>query len=189
MQPVNRYTNTAIALHWLIALGIVINVTLAWLWPHSLPDAQVRPAIDVHKSIGITILGLATMRLLWRFSHRPPPLPTNYQKWEATAAHWAHVLLYVILFAQPISGWIMDSAFKDAATTPMHFFGTSFIFPRIPWILELHQPLKERIHTAFGKAHEYMSYALYALLIAHIGGALKHQLIDREPEIQRMLPG
>jgi len=189
MQPVNRYTNTAIALHWLIALGIVINVTLAWLWPHSLPDAQVRPAIDMHKSIGLTILGLAIMRLLWRFSHPPPPLPTSYQKWEASAAHWAHVALYLVLFAQPISGWIMDSAYKDAAATPLHYFGTSFVLPRIAWIMDLHQPLKEQIHAIFGKAHEYTSYLLYALLIAHIAGALKHQLIDREPEIERMLPG
>jgi cytochrome b561 len=188
MQAAARYTNVAIAFHWIIALGIVINVTLAWLWPHMLPDDAVRPAIDTHKSIGITILGLAFMRLLWRFSHRPPPMPTTYQKWETVAAHWTHVLLYVILFAQPLTGWMMDSAYKDAATHPMHYFGT-FEFPRIAWIQQLHQPLKEQIHSGFGKAHEYISYVLYALLIAHIGGALKHQILDKEPEIERMLPG
>ena len=71
MQPASRYTNVAIALHWIIALGIVINITLAWLWPHSLPDDAVRPAIDTPKSIGVTILGLAFLRLLWRFSFGP----------------------------------------------------------------------------------------------------------------------
>ena len=74
----SRYTGVAIAFHWLIALGIVINVTLPWLWPH-LTDDRVRPAIDLHKSVGITILGLATMRLLWRLTHRPPPMPTTYK--------------------------------------------------------------------------------------------------------------
>lgn len=181
----SRYTNTAIALHWLIALGIVINVTLAWLWPHALPDDIVRPAIDTHKSVGITILGLAAMRLLWRLGHQPPPLPTTLQKLEATDAHATHALLYVILFAMPLTGWIMDSAYKDAATHPMHYFGT-FEFPRIGWIQHLHQPLKEQIHGGFGKAHEYLSYCLYALFIAHVGGALKHQFIDRQPELQRM---
>jgi len=93
MQAANRYTNTAIALHWIIALAIVINVTLAWLWPHMLPDDAVRPAIDTHKSIGITILGLASLRVLWRFSHPPPPMPTTYQKWEIAEAYEEHLLL------------------------------------------------------------------------------------------------
>ena len=99
-----RYTGSAIILHWVIALAIVTNVTLAWLWPHNLPDAQVRPAIDLHKSIGITVLGLGIVRLQWRFSHPPPALPTTFQVWEARASHWAHILLYVIIFAMPLSG-------------------------------------------------------------------------------------
>ena len=188
MQTAERYTNTAIVLHWLIALAIVINVALAWIWPHMLPDDAVRPAIDTHKSIGVTVFGLAVMRLLWRVSHRPPPLPTTYQKWEAVAAHWAHVLLYVILFAQPLTGWIMDSAWKDAATHPMHYFG-AFEFPRLSWVAHLDPVLRENVHTWFGAAHKAISYALYILLIAHVGGALKHQILDREPELQRMLPG
>jgi cytochrome b561 len=186
-MQVARYTNTAIVLHWIIALGVVTNVTLAWLWPHSLPDDVVRPTIDVHKSIGITILGLALMRLLWRASHAPPPIPTTYQKWEISLAHITHVLLYVILFAMPLTGWIMDSAFKDAAKFPMHYFGT-FVFPRIPWIMQLDQPLKENIHTWFGKAHEWLSYVLYVLFVLHVAGALKHQLAG-DKELQRMLPG
>ncbi|HVV33060.1 MAG TPA: cytochrome b [Vitreimonas sp.] len=186
-MQVARYTNTAIILHWVIALGVVTNVTLAWLWPHMLPDDVVRPTIDVHKSIGITILGLALMRLLWRASHAPPPIPTTYQKWEISLAHITHVLLYVILFAMPLTGWIMDSAFKDAAKFPMHYFGT-FVFPRIPWIMQLDQPLKENIHTWFGEAHEWLSYVLYVLFVLHVAGALKHQLAG-DKELQRMLPG
>jgi cytochrome b561 len=188
-MQVARYTNTAIVLHWLIALGIVTNVALAWLWPHLLPDDAVRPAIDVHKSIGVTILGLAVMRLLWRASHPPPPIPTTYQKWEVTLARWTHVLLYVLLFAMPLTGWIMDSAFKDAAKFPIHFFGTSFEFPRIPWIVQLNQPLKENIHTWFGAAHGWLAYAIYVLFVLHVAGALKHQFVDGDKELERMLPG
>jgi len=182
-----RYTSPAIALHWLIAIGIVANVALAWIWPN-LPDASVRPAIDAHKSIGITVLGLAIMRLLWRFTHMPPALPTRYQRWEVTASHVTHVLLYVLIIAMPLTGWIMDSAWKDAATHPMYWFGL-FEWPRIGFMQSLEPDLRERMHDLFGALHEYFSWALYALFVAHIAGALKHQWLDGEKELQRMWPG
>lgn len=187
-ELVQRYSGPAISLHWIIALGVITNVTLAWLWPHMLPDDVVRPTIDVHKSIGVTILGLAAMRLLWRWANPPPPLPTGYAIWEVRLSEITHGLLYIIIFAMPLTGWIMDSAWKDQATHPMHYFGT-FEFPRLPFIVSLPQPLRENFHTWFGKSHEYLAYALYVLFAMHVAGALKHQILDREPELQRMLPG
>ena len=80
-MAVARYTRTAMALHWIIAALIALNVFLALTWDFY-PDAGVRPAINTHKSIGITVLGLAIMRLLWRFTHRPPALPVHHKKWE-----------------------------------------------------------------------------------------------------------
>jgi cytochrome b561 len=186
-MAVPRYTGPAIALHWLIAIGIIINVALAWIWPH-LADAQVRPAIDTHKSIGITILGLAIMRLLWRATHRPPPLPSRYRRWEVAASHATHAALYLVLFAMPLTGWIMDSAYKDAAAHPMFWFGL-FQWPRIGVILHLDPALRNRVHDGFGAAHVWLSYAIYALFTLHVAGALKHQWWDRERELQRMLPG
>jgi cytochrome b561 len=182
-----RYTHTAILLHWLIAAGIAANVALAWIWPH-LADASVRPAIDTHKSIGITILGLALMRLLWRITHRPPALPAGYARWEQTASHATHWLLYLLIFAMPLTGWIMDSAYKDAATHPMFLFGL-FEWPRIGAVLQLDPALRKQVHDGFGAAHEWLSYMLYALVALHIAGALKHQMIDGEKELQRMMPG
>lgn len=182
----SRYTGVAIAFHWLIALGIVINVTLPWLWPH-LADDRVRPAIDLHKSIGITILGLAIMRLLWRLTHRPPPMPTTYQKWEIGAAHVTHWLLYALIFAMPLTGWIMDSAYKDAATHPMFLFGL-FEWPRIGTILSLPPATRDAVHDGFGASQVYLSYLLYTLSAFHIGGALKHEWIDRHRELRRMMP-
>jgi cytochrome b561 len=176
------------ALHWLVAAAIVTNVALAWLWPSMLPDDAVRPAIDTHKSIGVTVLGLAVLRLLWRYANPPPPFPQGYAKWETMAAHAAHTGLYVILFTMPLTGWIMDSAWKKAAENPMHYFGT-FEFPRIAWIMNLGPETREKIHDWFGAAHGWLAYLLYALFLAHVGGALKHQILDREPELQRMLPG
>jgi cytochrome b561 len=179
-----RYTHMAMLLHWLIALGIIVNVALAWIWPH-LADDHVRPAIDMHKSIGITVLGLAIMRILWRLTHRPPAYPPSYKGWERTASHAVHWLLYLIMFAMPLTGWIMDSAWKDAATHPMFWFGL-FEWPRIGFFLHLDPATKNQIHDVFGGAHVWASYALYALFALHVGGALKHQWMDRERELQRM---
>ena len=184
---IRRYSGPAMAFHWLIAIGIVANVTLAWVWPH-LADASVRPAIDTHKSIGITVLGLAVMRVLWRWTHRPPPLPTSYQRWAIAASYATHVLLYVLILAMPLSGWIMDSAWKDAATHPMQLFGL-VEWPRIGAIMHLDPVTRAQFHSVFGTAHAWLSYILYGLLALHVAGALKHQWLDKEPELQRMLPG
>lgn len=183
---VQRYSNVAIVLHWLVAALIVTNVALAWIWP-VLPDAQVRPAIDLHKSIGITILGLALLRILWRFGHRPPPLPRGYAGWEVAASHIVHWGLYAILFAMPLTGWIMDSAWKDAETHPMHWFGL-FEWPRIAFFEHLAPATRDHMHDLFGAGHVWGAYALYTLFFLHVGGALKHQWLDGEAELQRMWP-
>jgi cytochrome b561 len=174
-------------LHWIVALGIFANVALAWTWPH-LADASVRPAIDLHKSIGVTILGLAALRILWRFGHNPPPLPQGYAGWEVTTSHIVHWGLYVILFAMPLTGWIMDSAYEHAATTPMYWFGL-FQFPRLGFIMALDPATKKAVHDGFGAAHGFIAWAVYALVALHIAGALKHQWLDGTKEVQRMLPG
>jgi cellulose synthase/poly-beta-1,6-N-acetylglucosamine synthase-like glycosyltransferase/cytochrome b561 len=181
-----RYTRTAMFLHWLIALAIAINVGLA-LSVDYLPDGAVRPVIDAHKSIGITVLGLALIRLLWRFSHVPPPLAAGMAAWERRGAHAAHAILYGLMLALPLSGWLHDSAWKDAATHPMRLFGL-LPWPRIHAISMLDPASKEPLHTIFGHVHTWLADALYVLFVLHVGGALKHQLLDRQPELQRMLP-
>ncbi|NML31356.1 cytochrome b [Paraburkholderia antibiotica] len=181
-----RYTRTAITLHWLIALLMIVNVVLG-LSADSLPDDWVRPVIDTHKSIGITVLGLALLRILWRVSHRPPPLPREFPAWEKLAAHLAHFVLYLLMIALPLSGWLHDSAWKDAATHPMQWFGL-FQWPRIGYVMQLAPTLKETLHDRFGALHTWLGYALYALLAMHIGGALKHEWIDRKSVFRRMTP-
>lgn len=182
-----RYTRIAVSLHWLVAILIIVNVLLAWVWPN-LPDAQVRPAIDMHKSIGVTVLGFAVMRLLWRLTHRPPELPAGYKRWEKLASHAVHWLLYLVMFGLPLTGWIMDSAWKDAASHPMAWFGL-FEWPRIGLVMDLAPAAKERMHDLFGAGHSLAADALYILLFLHVGAALKHQFLDREKELQRMWIG
>jgi cytochrome b561 len=185
--PAARYTGVAIALHWLIAVFIAVNVALA-LSVDFLPDSAVRPVIDLHKSMGITVLGLVILRVLWRVSHRPPAFPATYSKWERSSAHGVHYLLYAVMLALPLSGWLHDSAWRDAATHPMHLFGL-FEWPRLKFIMTLPAALKEELHTRFGQLHTWLGYGLYGLFALHVGGALKHQWFDREAELQRMLPG
>jgi cytochrome b561 len=181
-----QYTRTAMLLHWVIAAAIAVNVGLA-LSVDYLPDGAVRPVIDAHKSIGITVLGLALIRLLWRFSHAPPPLAAGISAWERRGAHAAHVILYVLMLAMPLSGWLHDSAWKDADSHPMSLFGL-LPWPRIHAIATLDPALKESLHTVFGHVHAWLADALYVFFVLHVSGALKHQLFDRQPALQRMLP-
>jgi cytochrome b561 len=181
-----RYTRIAMLFHWLIAILIAINVTLV-LTVDALPDTFERPMIDLHKSIGLTVLGLAIMRVLWRLTHPAPTFPHGYAPWERRLAHLAHVVLYLLIFAMPITGWIHDSAWKGAPTHPLNLYGV------IPWFrigLIVHQDpaTKEQIHALFSAIHTSLAYVLYAMVVMHIAGALKHQFIDHEPELQRMWP-
>ena len=183
-MPATRYTRVAVVLHWLIAALILLNIGLA-LSVDYLPDDWVRPIVDTHKSTGITVLGLVLLRLLWRAGHPPPPLPAGYARWERIGAHIAHGVLYALMLLLPISGWMHDSAWKDAATHPMTLFGL-VPWPRIGLIEAIEPVTKEALHTLFGNFHTAFGYVLYGLLALHILAALKHQWLDREPELQRM---
>ena len=182
----NRYTGIAIILHWLVALLIAANLLLIWFVDHW-PEGWVRLVIDTHKSIGITVLGLVLLRLLWRFGHAPPPLPRNYARLERRLAPLAHAALYTVMLTLPLSGWLHDSAWKDAASHPMTLFGV-VPWPRIGLVMNLPPDLKERLHGVFGLAHTAFGYTLYALFTLHLGATLKHQYRDRHPDLQRMLP-
>ena len=184
MQTASRYTRTAIVLHWLVAMAIVVNVCLIWSVDY-VGEARERSVIDLHKSIGITVLGLALLRMLWRYAHRPPPLPAGYARWEQIGAHAAHLCLYALMLAMPLSGWLHDSAWKDAATHPMSLYNL-VPWPRIGWVMQLPPASREQLHDLFGNIHSWLATALYVLVALHIAGSLKHQFIDRQPELERM---
>jgi cytochrome b561 len=186
-RAATRYTAMAIVLHWVIAVLILINLVLVW-FADQWPKDWVRPAIDTHKSIGITVLGLAIMRLLWRAINPPPPFPDGYPRWERFAAHAAHIALYALIFAIPLSGWLHDSAWKGGPTHPDKLFWL-IPWPRIPQIAHMAAVPKEHFHDALFAVHKALAYVLYALFGLHVAAALKHQWIDRQPELQRMLPG
>ncbi len=179
-----RYTKPAIVLHWLIAGMMLAAVGLGWL-ANFLPDAAVRPTIDAHKSVGLLVFGLAVCRLLWRLGHEPPPLPARYPAREVRAAHGAHWVLYGLMLLLPVTGYLHDSAFKFAAQHPLRIFWL-IPFPRLGVIAHMAPGPKQVFHDRLFALHVWLGYALYAVFALHVAGALKHQWIDREPELQRM---
>jgi cytochrome b561 len=112
-------------------------------------------------------------------------LPADYAVWERRLAGLAHVLLYVLIFALPITGWIHDSAWSAAASHPMMLF---WVIPwfRLAFITGLDPATKDMVHTLFGTIHVWLGYCLYGVLALHILGALKHQFLDKHRELQRM---
>ena len=179
----DRYTRLAMIFHWTIAALIVANVLLIWTVDY-FPKDWDRPAIDLHKSIGLTVLGLAAMRILWRVTHAPPPdLPAP--KVQHALAHLTHFALYVVIIGLPLTGYMHDSAFKDAAAHPLTWFGIVDV-PRIGWIQALGQPDREYLHKLFFSWHSLFATVLYGLFALHVIGALKHQWLDKQREVQRM---
>jgi cytochrome b561 len=197
-----RYTHVAIALHWIIALAIIYNLASGLLRP-VLPGGF----FVLHISSGLTILILSVARVVWRLTHKPPPfLPMK--GWEAKAAHAVHFLLYAAMLLLPFSGWALISANPPAgspgaaqvaaeraakgrpARGPAMFWGivpVPLIGPvneigRTPEGLPEQRELHERIETF----HLYGGWIMLALFVLHVAGALKHQVLDREPELGRM---
>ena len=185
--PVARYNRTAMTLHWLVAALIFVNVFYG-LAAASADDAHVRPLVDMHKSIGLTVLGLVLLRIFWRLGHKPPPMPASYPRVEKAGAHAAHIALYAIILLLPLSGYLHDSAWTGAASHPLILFGFLH-FPRMPIIKSFDPATKDHLHALFGAAHVTIGYVLYGLVALHLAGVIKHHVFDHESEISRMLPG
>ena len=180
-----RYTNVAIALHWLIALAIAAQIVLG------LVMTQIKLALgtkfelyQLHKSIGICVLLLVALRLLWRLTHRPPPLPGFLTPFERQAASSVHVLLYVLMIGMPLTGWALVSASR--LNIPTLLFGV-VRWPHLPVLPTL--PDKAPVEAALKAIHAYGGWFLIGILVLHVGGALRHQFIRHDGVLLRMLPG
>ncbi len=177
LQPTaGKYSTTAITLHWLMAVAIV-SLFAVGLYMHDLPLSPWKLRIySWHKWAGVTIFTLAAVRLAWRVAHRPPQLPSHMGRTEQLVAHGGHGLLYLLMFAVPLSGWLMSSA-KGFQTV---LFG---VLP-IPDLLAKNKELGDLLHTV----HWGLNMLLAAVVVGHVAAALKHHLINRDDVLTRMLP-
>jgi cytochrome b561 len=182
-----RYTGVAVALHWLIAVLIITNVGLAW-YSDTLHGAAKIGIIQWHKTLGISILLFSLVRLAWRLTHRPPPLAPHLKAWERWLAHIVHCGFYVLMIGLPLTGWIMVSADPLIRIYPIHLFGL-FDWPAIGFLTDLPRGQMRQVHENFEAAHHLLAKVIvYGLIPLHVLGALKHQILDRDNELSRMIP-
>ena len=166
----------AIALHWLVAIAIFGSFALGTYMADLPLSPQKLKFYSWHKWAGVTIFLLVAIRLGWRLSHRPPALPAGMPTWQRQVAAATHVLLYVLMIVIPLTGWLMSSA-KGFQTV---WFG---VLP-LPDLLAKNEDLGKLL----AEVHELLNWSMAALVVAHVGAALKHHFMDRDDVLTRMLP-
>ncbi len=175
----DRYGALAILLHWSMAL-LMIGL-LAWgLYMVRLPDAgfdtRKITLILYHKEAGLVVLVLFVARLAWRVTHILPQLVAHLPDWQKIAARFVHLCFYALMFALPVSGWLMSSA----AGIPVSFFGL-FMLPDF-------LPPDDYLFQRLIDIHKWFAYSLMVLLVVHVGAALRHHFLFRDDTLRKMLP-
>lgn len=177
MKTQTRYTPTARALHWLMAaliLGCFAVGIIMTDWPFSPRKLQV---YAWHKWAGVTVFVLLWVRLAWRLRHRPPAPPTTMNALQVRLANGVHHLLYVLMLAVPLTGWLMSSA----KGFPTVWFG---LLP-LPDLIGKHEAAANALETA----HTVLAWSIVVLAAGHASAALQHHFIHRDDVLTRMLPG
>ncbi|MBX3713522.1 MAG: cytochrome b [Lysobacter sp.] len=175
-NPSDRWGGVSQCLHWATVV-LIVAIAYIGLTMGDLPNGpdKIR-TYALHKSIGLTILALVALRVLWRLAAGAPrPVPGS-PRWQERIASLTHFGIYVLLFAIPISGWVMNSA----AGYPLQWFG---LF-NLPAIAGKSQELRE----AAKEAHELMFWLLALMVVAHAGAAFYHHLFQQDATLARMLP-
>jgi len=172
-----RYNNVAIALHWILAVGILCQIGLGWYLlevPRGTPARTVW--VNFHKSVGLTLATLILVRVAWWFTHRSPPLPASMPPWERLAARANHTLLYVCMVGMPLTGYIASNFSK---------FGIRYFFlvDLPPWGVD-----DKQIYALFNGTHKALSYLFVTLIALHVLATLKHVFVDRDGVLNRIWP-
>lgn len=176
--PALRYHPVSVLLHWVLGLAL-IGLFAVGLYMTDLPFSPQRLKLyNWHKWAGVTLLALSAFRLIWRLTHRPPALPVAIESampgWQKLAHHATHHGLYLLFFAVPLLGW----AYSSAAGFPIVLFG---VLPLPDFV-----PVSEELAELIKPLHKLSAFAMMTLVLLHVAGALKHQLVDRDGLIARM---
>ena len=180
-QKTIRYSALAMFLHWLLAIALVAMFAVG-TYMVDLPFSPQRLQLyNWHKWAGITILALSLLRLVWRLTHRPPALPPSIElpmpTWQLRAYRATHVAMYALFFIVPLVGW----AYSSAAGFPIVVFGVLPLPDFVPVSKELAELIKPW--------HQITAVTLASLVLVHVAAAFKHQWINKDKLINRMLPG
>jgi cytochrome b561 len=171
-----RYGIIAQLFHWTIVVLIVTQFVLANK-AENLPLGPAKIAtLATHKSVGITIFGLAILRLIWRWFNPVPRAPATSPHWQQIASHISHWSLYGLILLTPLIGWLMSSA--------RNFSVSWFGIVTLPDFVEP----STAAYNFFHAAHEVLAIALFFIALVHIAAALKHHFWDRDNVLRRMLP-
>jgi cytochrome b561 len=173
---VMRYTRTAIALHWLVALVILVQIPFGWALNELATGTPARGwYVNLHKSVGMTLGVVIVLRACWRWFHPPPTLPDWMPRWQRIGASASHVALYACMLIMPLTGYVASNFSKWG----VKYFNT-ILLP--PWGVD-----DERIYGLFNGAHVVTSYIFLALILAHAAGAARHAS-RHDGILQRMWP-
>jgi cytochrome b561 len=171
-----RYGVIAQVFHWAVVALVIAQFVLA-IKAHDLPLGPAKIAVLAqHKSIGLTIFGLAVLRLVWRLLNPVPALPPTTPHWQRIVAHVSHGALYALILITPLFGWMMSSA----RNFPVSWFGL-FTLP------DLVSPDKAK-YELFHGIHKTLAITLASIAVVHVLAALKHHFLDRDDVLRRMLP-
>lgn len=171
-----HYTSVAKSLHWLMALMIFGLLALGFYMSDLPLSPEKLQLYSWHKWAGITVFVLVWLRLAWRITHRPPALPGSMSPLMQLGAHAGHLLLYVLMIAIPLSGWLMSSA-KGVQTV---WFG---VLP-LPDLLAKDKALGQLL----AQMHEALSVGLLLLIAGHAVAAFFHHFFHKDDTLRRMLP-
>jgi cytochrome b561 len=171
------YAKSAIAMHWIIALLIFAAFGLG-LYMTDIPGFTPTKLklFSYHKWIGITVLIFAVLRVLWRLTHPAPGPVPGMPKWQHAAAEAAHLGLYLLILAVPLTGYLLSVA----AGVKVVYLGL--------WELPMPFDKSDALKDIFGMAHEWLNWTMAAIVVLHILAALKHHVVDRDGTLRRMVP-
>jgi len=168
-----------------MALGILVLAGIGLAMTHQKLDPQkLFQLYQLHKSIGITILLAAILRLAWRLTNRPPALPSSMTQLARKAAEGSHFLLYFFLIALPLTGWALVSA--SVLDIPTVLYGV-VPWPHLPILSTLDN--KKPVEDVLKLVHAIGALTLIALVAGHTAAALYHHFIAKDDVLRRMLPG
>ena len=172
-NAVDRYPRALRCLHWSMAVLLLIMLFMGVSMVNQLSGYD--RLLALHKPLGLLLLGLALIRLIWRWCSKVPSLPETLPRWQRGLAHGTHALLYLLMLAQPLVGWGLLSA------------GGYPVSLGFGWVMPPLVAPEPHLYAVLRPLHTFLAYSLFGLILGHVGAALLHSWIYRDGVMARML--